>query len=112
MVLGPTFAAVTFAAQMAFAGGTDAVPGVGRGDSVPSMLTPGEGVVPGGVMDGLRAMARNGTLGGGGTTVNHFHHSPTYHVNTIDGDGMRGALEKHADQVHEHYQNAVRKMNR
>jgi hypothetical protein len=33
------------------------------------MLEPGEGVVPGGVMDGLRSMARSGNMGGG----NHYH---------------------------------------
>jgi hypothetical protein len=111
MILGPTFAAVTFAAQMAFAGGTDSVPGVGKGDSVPSLLTPGEGVVPGGVMDGLRGMARAGTLNGGGNTY-HLHMTNHMNASALDGDGMTTVLEKHADQLHAHYQNAVRRMNK
>jgi hypothetical protein len=112
MVLGPTFAAVTFAAQMAFAEGTDSVPGVGRGDVVSAKLTPGEGVVPGGVMDGLRSMARAGTLGGGGGSTNHVHFHVVNHVNTIDGDGMKDVLDKHSDQLTKHFHNVVRKMNK
>ena len=40
-----------FAAVMAFEEG-GVVPGVGKGDTVPAMLTPGESMVPGGVMEG------------------------------------------------------------
>jgi hypothetical protein len=36
---------------------------------------------------------------------------PTYHVQTIDGDGMQDALEKHSDQLQRHIQNTLRKMN-
>jgi hypothetical protein len=74
------------------------------------MLTPGEGVVPGGVMDGLRNMARNGNMGQAGhTTVVHVR--PTYHVSTIDGDGMQEALEKHTDVLQRHMESTMRKMN-
>jgi hypothetical protein len=62
LVMAPVLAAGAFAAVMAFEGGTDSVGGVGRGDVIPAMLTPGEGVVPGGVMDGLRTMARDGGM--------------------------------------------------
>ncbi len=110
IVLGPVFGAAAFAAAMAFEGG-GVVPGVGRGDIVPSMLSPGEGVVPGGVMDGLSKMAREGGMAGGGT---HYHVQvrPTYHVNTIDGDGMKDTLAKHTDVLQKHFENAVRKLNR
>ena len=98
-IVGPALAIVaagaTFAAMMAFEEG-GIVPGVGRGDIVPAMLTPGEGVVPG--------------MGGGGHTY-HLHVRPTYHVQTIDGDGMQDALEKHSDQLQRHIQNTLRKMN-
>lgn len=109
MVLGPLFAALAFSTVTGYQSGTDAVPGVGKGDVVPTMLEPGEGVVPGGVMDGLRQVARNGGFNGGNTTVVHVR--PTYHVNTIDGDGMQEALEKHTDQLQRHFENTVRRMN-
>lgn len=110
-ILAPIAGAGVFAGAMAFAQGTDAVPGVGRGDIVPTMLTPGEGVVPGGVMDGLRNMARNGGFDGGRSNIT-VHVRPTYHVNTIDGDGMQDALERHSDQLQRHFENTLRKMNR
>jgi hypothetical protein len=110
IVLGPVFAAAAFAGVMAFEGGTDRVPGIGRGDVVPAMLTPGEGVVPGGVMDGLRNVAHNGGFGQSPSMTVHVR--PTYHVNTIDGDGMRGALEKHSAQLQQHFETAVRRMNK
>lgn len=110
MILGPAFAAAAFTAVMAFQGG-GIVPGVGGVDSVPAMLTPGEGVVPKGVMDGLSSMARNGGFNQQGQTV-HVHVRPTYHVNTIDGDGMKAALEKHSDQLQRHFERSLRKMNR
>lgn len=111
MVLGPTFAAAAFAGVMAFNSGTDAVPGIGNTDSVAARLTPGEGVVPGGVMDGLRKMARDGGFSNGGTTQ-HLHYHPTYHVHTIDGDGMQDALEKNSHVVTKHIENTLRRMNK
>jgi len=106
--LGAAAAAATFAGAMAFEGGTDMVPGVGRGDIVPSMLTPGEGVVPGGVMDGLRDVARSGGFEQrSGDT--HIHVRPTYHVQTIDGDGMREALDKHTAVLQRHFEKTVRR---
>jgi hypothetical protein len=96
--------------MMAYAGGTDMVPGVGKGDVVPAMLTPGEGVVPGGVMDGLRNMVRNGSMSG--QSVTHVHVRPTYNVQAIDGKGMGDALEKHNDVLQKHFVKAVRRMNR
>jgi hypothetical protein len=108
--IAPVAAAGAFAAVLAFDNGTDRVPGVGRGDIVPSMLSPGEGVVPGGVMDGLRNVARNGGFDQHPSMTVHVR--PTYHVSTIDGDGMRATLEKHTDQLQHHFEGVIRKMNR
>jgi hypothetical protein len=111
IILGPVMAAAAFAGVMAFEDG-GVVPGVGRGDVVPAMLTPGEGVVPKGVMEGLSNMARNGGFDQQRQSQTHVHIQPTYHVQTIDGDGMRDALEKHNDQLHAHFNRSLRKMNR
>jgi hypothetical protein len=109
-VLAPIAAAAVFAGAMAFDNGTDRVPGVGRGDIVPSMLSPGEGVVPGGVMDGLRNMARNGGFDQGP----HYHVTTQVHMNAsaLDADGMDGVLNKHADKLQRHFEGVIRKMNR
>jgi hypothetical protein len=111
MILGPVFAAEAFTAVMAFAAGTDRVPGVGNLDTVPAMLTPGEGVVPKGVMEGLSNMARNGSMGST-THVTNVQVRPVYNVNTIDGDGMQDTLNKHTDQLTRHIESTVRRMNR
>lgn len=108
--LGAISAAVVFAGAMAFEGGTDRVPGVARGDVVPAMLTPGEGVVPGGVMDNLRTMSRNGGFDNRPTVT--LHYRPTFHVQTIDGDGVRGMLEEHSKEFSRHFEGELRKMNR
>lgn len=100
VVMAPAMGALAFASVMAFQGGTDSVPGSGRGDKVPAMLEPGEGVVPGGVMDGLRNMARSGSMGGGGDV--HVHHNPTYHVQLIDGNGVSQMLKKHDREFTNH----------
>jgi len=96
--------------MMAFNEGTDMVPGQGRGDVVPAKLTPGEGVVPGGVMDGLRNVARQGGFQQQKQPI-HVHMSNSFSVNTIDGDGMQGALDRHSDQLERHFQKVVRRMN-
>jgi|GEM_PF-1795781 len=110
IVAAPTLAAGAFAAVMAFAGGTDGVPGVGRGDVVPAMLTPGEGVVPGGVMDGLRNVARNGGFDRGPSVNIRAHFAPTVHA--LDAAGVDKVLTKHGEVFQKHINNAVRKANR
>lgn len=110
LVAAPVLAAGAFAAVMAFAGGTDAVPGVGRGDVVPAMLTPGEGVVPGGVMDGLRNVARNGGFEQG--PRNHVNMHVHMHASALDAGGMDKVLTKHADTFQRHFESTLRKMNR
>ncbi|HEX4032529.1 MAG TPA: hypothetical protein VHX20_19350 [Terracidiphilus sp.] len=111
IIAAPVLAAGAFAAAMAFQDGTDRVPGVGRGDVVPTMLEPGEGVVPGGVMDGLRHVARHGGFDGG-QSVTHIHVHQTNHVQALDGDGLTTVLNKHADQLQGHFERSMRRMNK
>jgi hypothetical protein len=47
----------------------------------------------------------------GAGTLTFERRTPTYRVNTIDGDGMNEALEKHSEQLQRHMEKAVRKMN-
>ncbi|HVJ07426.1 MAG TPA: hypothetical protein VM554_03525 [Acidisarcina sp.] len=110
IIAAPVLAAGAFAAVMAFEGGTDRVPGIGSGDVVPTMLTPGEGVVPGGVMDGLRSMVRNGGFEQGprNNVTMHVH----MHASALDADGMDTVLEKHSDKLQRHFENTLRRMNR
>ncbi len=107
IVMGPVLAAGAYAGVMAFNEGTDRVPGVGKGDVVPAMLTPGEGVVPGGVMDKLSKMP---DLGGG----NHYHAhvSPTYNLQALDATGVQKMLNKHAPVLQKHVENTFRKLNK
>jgi hypothetical protein len=110
IVMAPLLGAAAFASVMAFQDGTDSVPGVGKGDKIPAMLEPGEGVVPGGVMDGLRTVARNGGFQNGQTT--HVHFRPVYHVQAIDGNGVRHMLRQHSQEFQRHIDNHMRKQNR
>jgi hypothetical protein len=107
VVLGPVFAAAAFAGVMAFHSG-GVVPGVGSGDTVPALLEPGEGVMPKALMDAAKGQPSGGNGG------NHYavHVRPTYNVQTIDGDGMQDALDKHTDVLTKHFENTVRKMNK
>ena len=109
IVMAPLLGAAAFASMMAFEDG-GVVPGAGRGDVVPAMLTPGEGVVPGGVMDGLSKMARSGEMGGG--RQYHVTVRPVYNVSSLDTAGMESALRKHSDTIAKHVSNELRKMNR
>jgi hypothetical protein len=109
--LGAVAAAATFAAAMAFENG-GIVPGTGTGDIVPAMLTPGEGVVPKGVMEGLSNLAKSGGMSGGPAHVTHvhIHHSPTIHA--LDSEGMDRVLEKNSATLQKHFEHTLRKMNR
>jgi hypothetical protein len=110
-ILGAVMAGVAFTSVMAFNKGTDRVPGSGSGDTVPAMLTPGEGIVPGGVMDGLSRVARSGGFNGGGPQ----YHATTHvhlHASALDSGGMDQVLTKHADKIQKHFENTLRKMNR
>lgn len=107
VVLGGAMAASTFAAVMAFETG-GIVPGVTKGDTVPAMLTPGEAVLPKRLTDNL--MHSNRGAGSGGAPI-HIHHSPTFHVQTIDGDGVKDMLRKHNAEFTKHFHSEVRKLN-
>ncbi len=109
-VVGALYGAEAFTAVMAFNSGTDGVPGVGRGDTVPAMLTPGEGVVPGGVMDGLRKMAASGGTSGGTHYHAPIHYAPV--INAVDGDGVEKMLDNHGDKFQKHVETTLRKLNR
>jgi hypothetical protein len=110
IILGPVFAAAAFAGVMAFEGG-GVVPGFGHGDTVPAMLTPGEGVVPKGVMEGLSNMAKNGGMS---QQAAHVHMAAHFapHVHALDSDGVDKVLEKHQATFQKHFQRTLRKMNK
>ncbi|HXS76425.1 MAG TPA: hypothetical protein VN753_09625, partial [Terracidiphilus sp.] len=110
IVMAPVLGAAAFAAMMAFNTGTDMVPGDPRaGDVVNAKLTPGEGVVPGGVMDGLRQVARDGGFKSRPTTHVAMH----VHMNAsaLDADGVDEVFTKHADKIQRHVEKTVRRMN-
>lgn len=109
--LGAVEAAGTFAAVMALESG-GIVPGVGIGDIVPAMLTPGEAVLPKGLTEQLTNAAKFGSGDSGGGADVHVHYSPTQHFHSIDGDSVRGMLDKHADTFTQHIHNTLRKMNK
>jgi hypothetical protein len=108
VVMAPALGAMAFASVMAFQDG-GVVPGSGKGDKIPAMLEPGEGVVPGGVMDGLRNMARSGNMGGGSHYHVNAHFAPQVHA--IDATGVDKMLDKHAGAFQKHFEKTVRKMN-
>ena len=108
IVMAPALGAMAFASVMAFQDG-GVVPGIGKGDHVPAMLEPGEGVVPGGVMDGLRNMARSGTMGGG--KQYHVHAPVHFNLSALDSTGMDAVLDKHGDKLQKHFEKTLRKMN-
>src|SRR5581483_1531320 len=108
--IAPVAAAGAFAAVMAFESGTDRVPGVGRGDIVPTMLEPGEGVVPGGVMDGLRHIAQHGGFNQRPSISIYPHFAP--HIHAMDAEGVDRVLTEHGDRFQAHFENVLRKANR
>jgi hypothetical protein len=95
---GAVAAAAAFAGVMAFAGGGE-VPGMGTGDTVPAMLTPGETVVTKSLTDQVR-----NSRGGNGHTVNY---APTIHA--VDSDGVQDMLEKHEAVFTAHVMSTLRK---
>jgi hypothetical protein len=109
VVIAPAMAAMAFASVMAFEGG-GLVPGVGRGDVVPAMLTPGEAVIPKKLTEGLTNAAEHGGLDRGPDV--HVHHTPTYHIHAIDADGVNQMLREHGEKFTQHATNTLRKMNR
>lgn len=109
IVAAPVLAAGAFAAVMAYEQG-GIVPGVGRGDIVPAMLTPGEAVLPKSLTEHLTNAARSGGTGGGNHYTIHVHNR--VNASALDGDGMQTVLDKHADQLEKHFVNTLRKMNR
>ena len=85
------------------------MPGVGRGDIVPAMLTPGEGVMPKPVMDGLKQQAEHGNMNAKGDTHVHVHYRPTVHA--MDGASVARVLDKHSDKFEAHLVKVLRGRN-
>jgi len=109
LVMEPLLAASGFAAVMAFDEG-GIVGGTGGRDTVSARLTPGEGVIPKQLMEGLTNAAKHGS--GDNNPAIHIHHHPTYHVQALDSAGVERVLEKHSDAFAQHAANHIRKMNR
>jgi hypothetical protein len=107
LVMGPALGAMAFASVMAFEQG-GIVPGVGKGDTVPAMLEPGEGVLSNKVMDGLKSKASGSGQGGGDVHIHHHNHTT---IHALDSESMERVLTKHASTVAKHVNNHVRKMN-
>lgn len=110
IVAAPALAAGAFATVMAFEKG-GIVPGVGHGDIVPAMLTPGEAILPKSMTEMLTSAARSISVTGGNHTT-HVHVRPTYNIQALDGDGLSTVLKKHSDQLTQHFHASVRRMNR
>ncbi|MFZ3279090.1 MAG: hypothetical protein WA182_19505 [Candidatus Sulfotelmatobacter sp.] len=102
----PAFGASMMASSLAMeAGGI--VPGVGRGDIVPAMLEPGEGVLSNRAMDNLKNTSR-----GGGSGVTHVHNNtfaPVIHA--VDSDGVDRMLTEHHQVFKKHLESHARRMN-
>ncbi|HET9741752.1 MAG TPA: hypothetical protein VFQ00_03290 [Terriglobales bacterium] len=109
LVMPEVLAAGAFAAVMAFDKG-GIVPGVGNGDVVPAMLTPGEAVINKKLTEGLTRAADSGNMGGGHTF--NMHYRPTFHVHAIDRSGVREMLDKHTDEFQRHAEKMLRNLNR
>jgi hypothetical protein len=109
-ILGGVLAAGAFAAVMAFEEG-GVVPGMGSADNVPAMLSPHEMILPAPISTGLQNAIAGGNLGGDKGDI-HVHHSPTYHVNTIDGRGFKGVLEAHKHEITQHVKKELRRSNK
>ncbi len=58
---------------------------------MPVVLTPGEGVVPKGIMEGLSNLARSGNMGGSSTHY-HAHVRPIYNLQALDTAGLDRVL--------------------
>jgi hypothetical protein len=106
--LGAIEAAGAFASVMAFASG-GLVPGVGVGDVVPAMLTPGETVIPKNMTEKL-SRASDSDSGGRRDIHVHVNHSPTIHA--LDAENMDRVLQKNSAVLTQHFHRELRKMNR
>jgi hypothetical protein len=88
LVMAPTLAAAAFASVMAFEGG-GIVPGYGNRDTVPAMLTPGEGVIPKKLMDGLTRAAEGSGSSSEGQGRRPHAPSIVMHISTPDADSFK-----------------------
>jgi len=105
-ILAPIAAASGFAAAMAFEKG-GLVPGSGSGDTVPSLLSPGETVVTRALTEKVAQSQGGGQMGGQGHVIQH---SP-YNVSTMDSRGFSSMLQKHDAEFQAHAVATMRKLN-
>jgi hypothetical protein len=105
----PAAGAAAFASAMAFEEG-GIVPGVGKGDTVPAMLEPGEGVLSNKQMESLRDMSARSESSGGQEI--HVHHHITNHIQALDSSGFAQVLDKHADALEDRFKSTLRRMNK
>jgi hypothetical protein len=110
-VVGAAMAAVAFTSVMAFDQG-GIVPGVGVGDTVPAILTPGEAVLPKKLTESLSNMAKFGDGNGDSAPDIHVHHHATYNVQAFDSRGVDQVLQDHGQKFTDHAVRTLRKMNR
>jgi hypothetical protein len=108
LVMAPSLAAMAFASMMAFEEG-GIVPGVGRGDVTPAMLTPGESVLPKQLTEGLTRAAEGGSMGG--DTHVHVHHHAVYNVQAFDSAGVDKVLQQHGEKFVDHAARELRRRN-
>lgn len=106
LVMAPMLGAAAFTQAMAFREG-GIVPGIGSGDIVPTMLEPGEGVIPKRMMEA----AKSGGDSRPHITLHAHYHAPRQ-VSAIDGPSVERVLTKHADKFQRHVESTIRKMNR
>jgi hypothetical protein len=106
VVMAPALGALGFATMMAFEEG-GIVPGTGRGDTVPAMLTPGEAVIPKQMTENLSRMSD----GGGGGDTHHYHVRYAPKIHALDGASVERVLQAHSDKFMTHFRNEVRRRN-
>jgi hypothetical protein len=111
IVMAPMLGALAFASAMAFEGG-GIVPGGGKGDVTPAMLTPGEAVLPKKLTEGLSNAADHGGMSGGGGDTHIHKHTHNHNWHAIDGASVDRMLSNHADKFEKHVEGHFRKMNR
>jgi hypothetical protein len=111
IVMAPVLGAAAFASTMAFAEG-GIVPGVENFDSVNAKLTPGEGVIPKDIMEGLTEQAKHGGGMSSQPTVIQNHNHKHYHEwNTLDGASVDHFLDQHSDKLEKHMESVIRRRN-
>lgn len=109
-ITGTIAAAEAFAKVMSFESG-GIVPGVGKGDTVPAMLTPGETVLTKALTDKLSYASKFGGDSASTPPAQHIHNHH-YNISAIDGASVQSMLDKHSSVFERHATSHFRKMNK